>query len=86
MAAEFLSLPSLMFNCPEGRNTCGKYVLNMRIVFHISLTFVFETCFAPLSIYLVAFEMRLEKLVDLHTTCPLLISNCNKKSICVDIC
>jgi hypothetical protein len=67
-----------MFNCPEGRNTCGKYVLNMRIVFHISLKFVFETCFTPLSIYLVVFEMRLEKHVGVHTMCPLLISNCNQ--------
>jgi hypothetical protein len=28
--------------------------------------------------YLVVFEMRLEKLVGLHTKCPLLISDCKK--------
>jgi hypothetical protein len=50
IASEFLSFPSLMFNCPEGHDTYGKYVLDTRIGFHISLKFVFETCFASLNI------------------------------------
>lgn len=76
IASEFLSFPSLMFNCPGGRDTYRKYVLGMRIVSYFS-----KTCARNMLCsvkYLVVLEMRLERHIGLYTKCPLLISNCEQ--------